>query len=264
MRLRITLVALALGVSFGSGTSKPVPVTPIPCPADPQLAMLLAASDVVLVGKMEVPKQRLLEEGKKQSPVYLDLPIEVSGLLKGENVGSAAVRFYPRDSAYRPSNESVLRLADERAILFLTQVEDGPIGLYFAGYSPDALRPATDQAVKAVRQELSRQAKVINSWRLDISLPRFREAVPAMISLMDDRRPLQTHAISLLNRSKDAFEGKRHYAPKQVVDGLAAVLNQITGRSFSSISSGGSDRQRAAAVAGWRVYGADLACRASR
>ena len=293
MRLRTTLVALVFGVSFGSTRSYSAPNPLTPCPADAQLANLLAGSGLVLVGRMEVPKQRLLEEARNPSPDYLDIPIQISGVVKGENVASATVRFYPRDAAYKPSNDSVLRLAGAQAILFLTRVDDGPVGLYFAGYSPDALKPATDQTLEAAREEASRQAKIINSWHEDTTLPRFGEvraliarlgrvsgdeqqhvfdklerlgdeAVPAIISQMDDRRTLQTQAISLVNHAKDAFEGMRHYGPKQVVDGLDAVLNQITGESFGSITNGGSDRQRAATVAGWRVYAADLACKVAR
>jgi hypothetical protein len=87
-----------------------------------------------------------------------------------------------------------------------------------------------------------------------------QEAVPAIIAQMDDRRALRTAAISLANHSPDAFESVRHCGPKQVVDGLDAVLNQITGQSFGSIMNGGSDRQRDAAVAGWRIYAADRDC----
>jgi hypothetical protein len=46
-----------------------------------------------------------------------------------------------------------------------------------------------------------------------------------------------------------------------VVDGLAAVLNQMTGERFGSIENGGSSRQRDATVAGWRVFAVDLACK---
>jgi hypothetical protein len=72
---------------------------------------------------------------------------------------------------------------------------------------------------------------------------------------------LRTQAISLVNHTPNAFEAMRHYGPEQVVDGLDAVLNQITGESFGSIANGGSDRQRAASVAGWRIYAADLPCK---
>jgi hypothetical protein len=81
---------------------------------------------------------------------------------------------------------------------------------------------------------------------------------------MDDRRPLRTQAISLVNHAPNAFEATRHYGPDQVVDGLDAVLRQITGQSFGSIENGGSSRERDAAVAGWRIYAADLPCKRAR
>ncbi|MCP9223182.1 hypothetical protein MKP08_10515 [Erythrobacter sp. LQ02-29] len=207
-------------------------------------------------------------------------------------MSSTTVRFYPRDAAYKPSNEAVLGLAGEPAILFLTRVDDGSVGVYFAGYTPDALKPATDLTLATVRAEAVRQARILESWQGDTTLPQYAKvraliarlgrvrgvqqqrvfdrleelgeaAVPAIIAQMDDRRALRTQAISLVNRAPDAFEGIRHYGPEQVVDGLDAVLNQITGKSFGDIVNGGSDRQRAATVAGWRIYAADLPCTAS-
>jgi hypothetical protein len=238
---------------------------------------------------MKIPEHRLIEEAQKPAPDYLDIPIEVESVVKGKSASSTAVRFYPNDAAYKPSNAAVLGLVGERAILFLTRVDEGPTGLYFSGHTPEALKKATDQSVAAAHVEASRQAQIVASWRTDTSLLHFakvqaliarlgqvsgdqqqrvfdqllelgKNAVPAIIAQMDVRRPLRTRAISLANHSPEAFEQVRHYAPEQVVDGLDAVLNQITGASFGSIQNGGSIRQRDATVAGWRVYAADLAC----
>lgn len=294
MRSATILAALILGLAVEpvAATSEAARHVQASCPTDLELAGLVAGSDLVLIGRMEVTKQLLLEESQKQSPDYLNIPIRVDGVLKGADVENATVRFYPKDAPYKPSNNAVFRLAGEPAILFLTRVEDGPLGLYFAGYSPYALKPATDHAIGAVRAEVSRQTQIIRSWRANATLPLYGEvqaliarlsrvsgdeqqrvfdrlealgdeAVPAIIAQMDDRRPLRTQAISLVNHAPDAFERMRHYGPEQVVDGLDAVLNQITGASFGSIVNGGSDRQRAATIAGWRVYAADLACRTS-
>ncbi|MEK7454489.1 MAG: hypothetical protein AABZ76_06165 [Pseudomonadota bacterium] len=289
MIMRITLLAIVFG--FGvSPTSNSSPVSARLCPSDPKLATLLAGSSIVLIGKMDVPKQQLTEEAAKPSPGYLDIPIKVESVVKGEDMSSATVRFYPQDATYKPSNAAMLGLAGEPAILFLNRVDDGPVSLYFAGYTPDALKRATDLTVAATRAEASRQAKVVASWRANATLPHFAKvraliaslgqvdgdqqqhvfdqlealgnvAVPAIIAQMDDRRHLRTQAISLVNHAPDAFEGMRHYGPEQVVDGLDAVLNQITGESFGSIVNGGSSRQRDAVVAGWRVFAADLACK---
>ncbi|MBR0552183.1 hypothetical protein [Stakelama marina] len=244
----------------------------------------------MLIGKMDVPKQRLAEEAQKTSPEYLDIPVEVESVVKGEDMRSAIVRFYPQDAAYKPSNDAMLGLADKRAILFLQRVDEGPVGLYFAGYTQNALQLATDLTVAATRAEASRQTRILASWQADTKSPHFAEvrtliarfghvsgdrqqrifdrlealgkpAVPAIIAQMDDRRSLRTHSISFVNHAPDAFEGVRHYRPEKVVDGLDAVLNQITGESFVSIVNGGSNRERDATVAGWRLYAADLACK---
>ena len=286
IRWATTLMAAAAICTAGPA---PAENAPIPCPVDAKLATLLAASDLVLMGRMNVPKQGLADEARRPSPKYLDIPIEVALVAKGESVGSATVRFYTQDSPYKPSNEAVLALAGEPALLFLTRGDYGAAGLNFAGYRPDALTRATDPGVVAVRAEVSRQTRIAASRPAGTMLPHFTEvraliarlgrvsgnrqqrvfdqlealgeaAVPAIIAQMDDRRSLRTQAISLVNHAPDAFEGMRHYGPEQVVDGLDAVLNQITGESFGSIMNGGSDRRRATTVAGWRVYAADLRC----
>jgi hypothetical protein len=79
-------------------------------------------------------------------------------------------------------------------------------------------------------------------------------AVPAIIARMDDRRDLPDQRISLVNKSPDAFEGRRHYGPEEVVDALAAILNQLTGQSFGFIYNGASDADRTKTVQGWREY----------
>lgn len=283
------LVALSAGFSASAAEVIQAGQTQYSCSVDPQLTSLIAASDVVLLGRMDVPTQRLDEEAHKPRPDYLDIPVESDGVLKG-SADISMVRFLPHVTAYSPSPEAVFALSGAPALLFLTRVDEGPIGLYFAGYSPKALAPATEQSIAAARSEIARQEAIASTWVPNRSLPHYNEvkalisrlgrvsdnaqqhvfdqlislgtnAVPAIIAQMDDRRALRTTEISLRNLSPDAFEGVRHYGPDQVVDGLDAVLNQITGASFGAIFNGGSDRERDAAVAGWRVYGADLNCR---
>ena len=79
-------------------------------------------------------------------------------------------------------------------------------------------------------------------------------AVPAIIALLDDRRPLPVGQISLVNLAPDAFEGRRHYGPKLMVEALAAVLNHITGQHFGFIYNGATESERASAVIGWREW----------
>lgn len=78
-------------------------------------------------------------------------------------------------------------------------------------------------------------------------------AVPAMVRRLDDRRPL-SGGLSLVNTRPGAFEGMRHYSPRQMVDALAAILNQITAQDFGFIYNGAPDSSRSATVRGWREY----------
>jgi len=79
-------------------------------------------------------------------------------------------------------------------------------------------------------------------------------AVPAMIEQMDDRRILPDPNISLSNNWPEAFEEKRSYRPKVVVDALAAILGQITGKDFGSIYNGATEPERKRTIQGWRDY----------
>jgi len=79
-------------------------------------------------------------------------------------------------------------------------------------------------------------------------------AVPAIIKQMDDRRKLPAPHISLKNKSSHSLEGMRNYAPEQVVDALAAILNQITGQDFGFIYNGATDQERTKAIRGWRNF----------
>ena len=79
-------------------------------------------------------------------------------------------------------------------------------------------------------------------------------AVPYIIEHMDDRRGLPVPRISLVNKSSNSFEAIRHYGPKQVVDVLSAILNQLTGQHFFSIMNGSSEEIRNHEVNAWRVW----------
>jgi TonB family protein len=79
-------------------------------------------------------------------------------------------------------------------------------------------------------------------------------AVPAIIKRMDDRRRLPDPTIALMNKAPDAFEAKRFYGPEQVVDALAAILNQVTGHHFGFIYNGATSSERTKTVMGWREF----------
>ena len=70
------------------------------------------------------------------------------------------------------------------------------------------------------------------------------QAVPYLVGHLGDMRPLATRKISLKNKASDAFEDVRHYGPKTVHDALAAILSQITGRSFVIVYNGATSQER--------------------
>jgi hypothetical protein len=142
--------------------------------------------------------------------------------------------------------------------------------------------------------EIGRQDAILKAWAPDASLPHAAEvkalldklaavppadpraaykqtevlavlqalgptAVPAIVSQMDDRRPLAAQSVEVQNPTPENDYGVRDYSPKTIVDALDAELNQITGE-FGTIYNGGSDAERDSAVKAWRVYAHDLTC----
>jgi hypothetical protein len=79
-------------------------------------------------------------------------------------------------------------------------------------------------------------------------------AVPAIVGKMDDRRVLPDPNITLDNNYPEAFDEKRSYEPKAVVDALAAILGQITGQEFGHIYNGASEAERKKTIEEWRGY----------
>jgi len=244
---------------------------------------LCAASTTVVTGTLHVPV-RELRAAHGSAGRYLNATVDVSEVLKGERSQALTVSFFSVDESYAPKSGALIALDGKPVVLFLTAEPDpdAPARLksYFAGYSPDAVRARSEPELTEIRAEITRQARVLREWRPHPEWPHepavkeliaktlVREtaaraftdlehlgpdAVPAIADLMDDRRALGAGHIVLEN-GRGGFESHRIYAPHLVVDALAAILNQITGRSFDSISNGGSEQQRQHAVDGWRIY----------
>lgn len=258
------------------------------CPADPDLARLAAASDQVVVGTFTTP-EALDREAARSSPDYVALPLSVTRTIKGQAPVPEAILVYPQAAPYRPDVAALKSHAGTPAILFLSQSEGrGSRDFHFAGYTPEALRAASPERVAAIEAELARQQRVLAAWKPDRKSPHYKEvrrlvaklgvvsgaeqqqafdylealgpdAVPAIVAVMDDRRSLKQGHIALRNNSPDAFETYAHYSVDQVVDGLAAVLSQISGVNFGRVSAN-SDRERAQTLVVWRLYAADLSC----
>jgi hypothetical protein len=245
--------------------------------ADPSVRYwrAIASSNLIVTGQISVPPEI---QGKPAD--YISLRIQLDRTLKGDPGGrEIAVRYFPSEASYAVPYKRLLSLDKQRVIVFL---ESGRVEYktdwYFVAFS--GVEPENGQATAEIQAEVTRQENVLRDWkpgprskytgtvkRLINQTTKAKEeekafrdledlgmaAVPDMIDMMDDRRPLPNPGITLRN-PPGAFEGVRYYGPKQVVDALAAILNQVAGYSFGFIYSGGSDQERDHSVAGWRIY----------
>lgn len=248
------------------------------------MARLIAASDLILTTRLS--RDAAATAGAVKEPDYVSIPLEPSTVLKGMTPEKPVLRHYVDPKSVPPASKALMAASGRPVTLFLVLAEGGP---HLVSEPQFAIRDADTATVNVVRAELARQTTILRHWQIDRDLPHFGEvgrlvhrlgngpahqqhetfaaleklgvaAVPAIVAQMDDRRPLVEQRISLVNHAPDAFEGIRHYGPEQVVDALAAILNQITDVSFAFIYNGGSDGERRAAVDAWRIYVADLSC----
>ncbi len=76
-------------------------------------------------------------------------------------------------------------------------------------------------------------------------------AIPYIVSHLGDMRPVASRSITFTNKSQQSFEAFRHYKPETVHDALSALLNQMTGQRFESVSNGATSVQRQENVREW-------------
>ena len=226
---------------------------------------------------MDVPVEKVDETIKTGRESFVTLRFDVLETLKGTG-GSKTVEAVYRSGAesYNAAPKTVLALNGKEALVFIS-------GRYLV-QNKRAIRPFGPNRAELLRKEVSNQRLIQENfarlpaakpddlqatvralidkmtdestqqdavWRLQRLGPR---AVPSIIRLMDDRRPLPLKGTMFINNSPNAFEGISHYGPKVVVDALAIVLSGLTETSFGSLHAGGSEEERRAVVNAWRVY----------
>lgn len=76
-------------------------------------------------------------------------------------------------------------------------------------------------------------------------------AVPYIVAHLGDMRPVASRTIAFANTSPQSFEAFRHYKSETVHDALSALLNQMTGQGFESVSNGATSAQRLQNVRKW-------------
>jgi hypothetical protein len=247
---------------------------------------LVAQSHMVVVGAPVVPVRDILKAQRADDHRYVDISVPVIQCIKGDVcAGTVVIRHYTKPIPFKPRPQALIELNAKQSIFFLVQIDEKySKEVRFAGNTHEALRPHSDAVARRILSAVKSQERLLAEFPakfrpeqdplyhkvaalVEATLQRdtqenaFRQlaalsqaGVPAMIMLMDDRRPLPVKRISLVKRSPGSFEGVRHYRPEVVVDALAIILNQLTGETFGQIENGASERQRKAEIEGWRVY----------
>jgi hypothetical protein len=269
-------VALAWLLCFGVPASAET--------AGEELWKLVAQSHLIVVGVPTVPIDQIETAQRAGKHDYVDIVVRVNKSLKGDERAEAiAIRYYSEPRSYSPSLRTLTELNGKGCVLFVIKSdEEGVQGFYFAGNTPKAIETASSQFIVQVGDEVLAQKQITNHFGqifrpenepscgkvrplIEAMLSRHTEekafaeleamgkdAVPAMIMFMDDRRKLPIQHIAL--RNDGGFEAFRQYAPQVVVDALAALLNQTTGEIFGFIFNGASERERKEGVDAWRIY----------
>lgn len=263
---------------------------PVNLPEGTPLWKLVAQSDVVIEGTVEVPATLA-----KASKSYVSLPVAEAELLKGNWATPKLLitHYASRPAAdYMVPQEKLEAQQEKKSVAFLAIVDEArengagekPM-LFFAGYTKDALQPSSPQFLEQVRKEIAAQAKLLQSFSTSaLAKPDARHAavaalieqmvvekteakafekleemglaaVPSIIRLLDDRRELPLKYIRLNNKGAvGAFEGFRQYGPATVGEALDAILNQLTGEDFGGSWFYNNLRAHRKSVAGWRVW----------
>jgi hypothetical protein len=244
---------------------------------------LVAASDLIVAGQLDADegsRARLRDDEWD----FLRLKLSRIASLKGPDTASIEIRFSPAASRSLPSARAA-SLLGKGAIAFLVVVDAGDSpGIYFApGSAADQCEPlmAHDKSnEEAIGHEVARQQEIGDRPPLKVSAAidarvealvggllqertqdaaveeLFRltdDAIPSLVARLADRRPLPSRRMVVPN-APTHFESRSIYTPAVVTDVLATVLESLTGVSFGRIANGGTERDRARNVRGWRLF----------
>ena len=238
---------------------------------------LVANSQQILRARMAVPVEKVEETIKTGKESFVVLRFDVLETLKGTG-GFKSVEAVYRSGAesYNPAPKTVKALNGKEVLVFIND--------RYIVQVKESIRPFEPEKAEQLRKEVSNQRLIQENfaklpaampdnlnekvsalieemtdpatqqdavWRLQRLGPR---AVPSIIRLMDDHRPLPLNRTMFINTNPKAFEGISHYGPKAVVDALSIVLAGMTQCAFGDLYRGGGEDERRSVVGAWRVF----------
>jgi hypothetical protein len=248
---------------------------------------LVAKSALIVEGTLDVPVAAIQKAKQNGDHDYVAIKVVVSKTLKGKlEAQDFNFRYYTDTEQYGGvSRQNIIPLSGKSVIVFLQNVREK---YYLAAYKPETLQSASEALAARVQKEVAIQEKLIqasDSHAAGNVLPREsevqslvelmvdkrtdpgtaqavyeavialgKEAVPAIIKYMDDRRKLNIPKITLAPWWPDAHEGLVHYGPETVTDLMSVALMALTNEDLTAIYNGGTELERAQAVRIWKIY----------
>ena len=248
---------------------------------------LVAKSYLIVEGTMDVPVAAIQKAEQDGDHDYVEVNVAIKTSLKGKPKSQEFnFRYYTDTEQYGGvSRQKINSLNGHPMIVFLQNVREK---FYLAAYVPEAMQSASAALADRVRKEASAQEKLIqasDSYAAGHVLPKEsevqslvelmvdrrtdpgtaqavyesvialgKEAVPAIVKYMDDRRKLNIPKITLVPWWPDAHEGLVHYGPETVTDVMSVALMALTNEDLTAIYNGGTKLERAQAVRIWKIY----------
>jgi len=247
-----------------------------------ELWRAVARSHRIVVGTLAVPVAAIRDAIRLEDRRYVEIGVRCEQVLKGPACSELAVRWYTGPSDWTRNAREMIALDNQTRIVFLTESDESK-GLYFDDENTLGTHLATLQAIREIAAEVRSQQRLLEHFAHDHppeKAPLYSEVkrlidattvvesqadayralqalgsrgVAAMILLMDDRRPLAKGWLAFRN-PPGHWEEFALYRPEVVTDAMAAIVGHIAREDFGTLHNGGSERERRAAIDGWRVY----------